>query len=374
MSKVAFFLNSLNFGGAEQYVYCLAKQHLKHSDENSTVIVSKGGVKSAELKGVSQNVIDIPMIRIGVNKISDLGFKQRLFVKLFFILKYFYLIRLYFSLKDADLIISQHGFPTLVADFVSKKLGIKHVNLVHHIISNEYTDIYDSFNIKIDKFIAVSEEVRYFLENEKSISPEKIAVIHNPIDSTLTKCCESTPCKEITLISHLHKDKAASVESFCELTKKFDSDYNFSICGDYNNEYGKKIVSLYKDVINFRGALNSDELKQHISKCSIIIGVGRSAIEGAINGCNVIIAGHVKGPNGGNYAGYMSLNNIDELSFFNYSGRNATEVTTPDKLYQDIIFLEKNEINNEDLVHVLKKKHDPSIVYQKFLEQLKELG
>jgi glycosyltransferase involved in cell wall biosynthesis len=373
VSKLVFLLNSINHGGAEQYVYNLSKTHLESHSDNTSVIVSKGGVKKDALDSGRQKIINVPMVRIGVNKLAQLNIKQQLFIYFFPIIKYFYLIRLYRTLKNCDGIISQHGFPTIVASYLSKRLGVKHINVVHHVIPNEYTDIYNHFKVSPDKYIAVSDEVKSFLVKEKDISAHDIEIIYNPIDFNANSELGIVTDKSVTLISHVHEDKADSVEAFCELYRVLGGEYELSICGDFHNSYGLKIYNKYHNFVNFTGALSSDDLRQFISKSSIIVGVGRSALEGAINLKSVIISGHVKGPNGGNYAGLMSSDNLDELSYYNYSGRNARLNSSVSKLKEDILSVEAVNGDHSLLVEMLKSKHHPTIVYEKFIRVINNI-
>ncbi|MEH0690590.1 glycosyltransferase [Vibrio cholerae] len=367
MSKWSFFLNTINFGGAEQYVYEIAKQHLNANESNTSNIVSKGGVKSDELKSVRQSIVSLPMIRIGKDSIKELSWKQQLFLKLFPITKWLYYLLLKNKIKGSEVIISQHGFPTILADFISKKLRIKHINIVHHVIPNEYTRIYNDFDVKPENYVAVSEEVKEYLISSHNINPADISVIMNPI-ALSTRCSNSQDKISISMISHVHADKKQSVISFCDLSlnPKY-SEYRFNLAGDYNNDVGREIHEIYHNSVHFVGPLASKNYEDFICNSKLVVAVGRSAIEPAIRGVPVIICGHVPGKFGGNYGGVISKNNLSELSAYNYSGRNSSDCTSTQLLENSIDEIINSAVEHDDeLLELLQSKHSPDKVYRQF--------
>ena len=67
-----------------------------------------------------------------------------------------------------------------------------------------------------------------------------------------------------------------------------------------------------------------------LAKSYMVLGVGRSAFEGMAFGKPTIIVGD----NG--YAGVVSPDEIEEIAYFNFSGRNNKSMVSPEKLTNEI--------------------------------------
>lgn len=363
--KCVFFINTLNRGGSEQYVYSLAKQ-FKQEKNAEIIFISSNGVMVDHLRECGYKVILVPFVGINTNTISDLPRKHRIFYKNWFWLKFFYKTYLGKYIKGADFFLSQQGYPTIVASSLSKT--IPHINIVHHILPNEYTDIYEAVNVKPSKFVAVSEEVRDFLVSKGIHDSE---VIQNPIDIPYLDECELRNDKRnnIVLLSHVHEEKRSTIESFLGFVEDADTDkYGFTVIGDTSSEYGRDISDKFKHVVNFTGSLTRDELLSELNRADCVIAVGRSALEALLLRKRVIMAGHIIGKNGGNFGGLLTSENISEAAYYNYSGRHAKEITSKDRI---AICIQKSQSISTDeiekIVGELESKHLPNIVMEKFL-------
>ncbi|ENY6784428.1 MULTISPECIES: glycosyltransferase [unclassified Providencia] len=371
--NILFFLNKIGSGGSEQYLYLLAKHALKNN--NKVTFISNGGNKKEYLEDIGAKVINLPMITIGKDNISDLSIKQRIFLKFYLLIKYLYIFYLYISIGKPDVIISQHGFPTIIAQHVANFFKIKNYNLVHHILPNEYTDIYKQLSLEPYIHIAVSEEIRDFLY-AKNI--KNCYVLPNPIDFDLITPIfldaknKNFTKKNITIVSHIHEDKAENLLAISAISKmpRF-LDCKFNICGDFNNEWGYDYYNKNNGNLNFLGNLSTLDLYKMISSSDVILGVGRCAMESLALGKNTIISGHVRGVNGGNYSGVVKPEMLDRIAYYNYSGRSESLVVSIDKLEKDIASLIYEKIDNKAIVDYIKNKHDSEVIYNTLVDIIK---
>ncbi|QUJ68207.1 glycosyltransferase [Photobacterium sp. GJ3] len=363
--KCVFFINTINRGGSEQYVYSLAKQ-LKEKKSAEIVIISSNGVMAEFLRECGYKVVLIPFVGINADRVSDLPIKHRLFYRNWFWLKFFYRAYLGQYVKGADFFISQQGYPTIVASALLR--AVPHINIVHHILPNEYTSIYNELNINPNKFVAVSEEVRDFLASKGVYNSE---VIQNPIDIPNLAQDEISESKKhnIVLLSHLHEEKRSTIESFLGFVEKADiEEYSFTVIGDISSAYASEIYTRYNHIVRFTGSLARDELLIELNHADCVIAVGRSALEALLLKKKVIMAGHIIGKNGGNFGGLLTSENITEAAYYNYSGRHAKDITSKDKIascIQESQIISPNEI--EIIVRELESRHLPNIVMNKFL-------
>ncbi|MDP5033260.1 glycosyltransferase, partial [Paraglaciecola sp.] len=173
---ICFFLNSVNFGGSEQYLYSLSENFIK--DGVKVTFISSGGKMERKLIESGAEILNIPIVGIFKDKIAELPFKHRLVLNNWWFFGPLYGFFLNKKLKNVDTIICQHGFPSILASDFSRKNNCKLVNIVHHLLPNEYTDIYNQLNVKPDVFVAISQEIKDFLTNQKFVKNNLI--ISNP--------------------------------------------------------------------------------------------------------------------------------------------------------------------------------------------------
>jgi UDP-N-acetylglucosamine:LPS N-acetylglucosamine transferase len=103
-----------------------------------------------------------------------------------------------------------------------------------------------------------------------------------------------------------------------------------------NIKFSKKIISLTGPVVNAYKLLKN---------ASLVIGVGRSAFEGMIFNKPTIIVGE----NG--FAGIVSKETVNDIAYYNFSGRNEKQNVSLEKLVQAI----KRLIENEEYSNIIGK-------------------
>jgi len=376
--KIAYFLNVMSYGGSEVYTRIISNE-LQKMDHKITIFAKLGKAVN-ELQELKIDFYPAKFFGIKANSIREINYSNSLKTMLARMLlknykvsfKIFYWkLERNFRRGNYNLIICQQPLPSILAAFLSKEYKVPIINVVHHIIPNEYSDIYKELGVDFDHYIAISNEIRNFLIGQKLIPQDKISVVMNPfyvypevIKKNLEEERKKTH-KKIVLISHIHKDKWKSVEDFVRsalyIKKDVIHNIEFNIYGDIAD--GVK-VQFYKLIDEINNGLHSKKIlykglsrniDEVIDRSSVIVGMARSAIEAATRGKIVIISGHFVGEKGGNYGGILNLENFSELSYNNFSGRNSKIKANPLVLAEDI----------ERTLDILKSDD-----YEKFIMQL----
>lgn len=220
---------------------------------------------------------------------------------------------------------------------------------------------------QVDKFIAINEYQKVVFTKQTGLNEKDIVVIPNSIDCekfSLTKLADERIKKEleklgfdfhaskIAHIGSLNANKMSSIEGIINATPKIVEKFphtqvlivgggeGFSQVAELakraNQELGRQVVIM-------TGFVKNDDMPKMIGVADIVIGVGRAALEAMACGKPVIVAGTSIGPFGGNYGGIAGQSNVCELAAHNFSGRNSTEKTMPEKMAEDCIRLLEDE-------------------------------
>lgn len=359
--KIWYFLNTLDRGGSEVYAKVLGDELEKLN--HSIKYFSMPGKISSSLPKKKYIKTKIFYIDDRVVTIKD-QIKKQILKKRNLIFPILY--KEIFKLERPDIIITQHPYPSVLASYISKKYNIKVLNIVHHILPNEYSEIYNELGIKFDKYLAVSEEIQEFLRKEKKL--EEVEYVLNPVEVNFKNYeLKNKKKKQVTLISHIHKDKWKSVENFILSSLENSEKIIYKLYGklgeDIKEEFYKllKQVNFEKERVLYCG--ETEEVLKVIKESDIVVGVGRSAIEAAAQGRLVIISGHLKGREGGNFGGLLTAQTFKELAYNNFTGRNSNIVANPKILSDEIIKAIKilENKNFEIIINNLKNKITESI-------------
>jgi len=371
--KIAMFFHGMNYGGSTVYLHIIGKELIKRGYE--VTAICGGGERKEEFLNDGFRFINLSMVSIIENSLHDMPLKKR--IK--FIIKFFYyklFSKIIFSrLKNYNILLCQQPFPSIVANIVSKNYNIPLINIVHHIISNEYTDIYGELNLQFDNYLAVSYEIQDMLETK---GHNVIGVLENPIIFPQLKSIQNEQKDNyvVTLIGHIIDNKKDSVERFINAAVKLCEKRNniiFQLAGPYNNPVGNKIFEdfrrrypqLSKQVL-FLGLI--ENINTVIDESDVVIGVGRSALEALAMNKQVILSGHVIGQNGGNYAGTVTKENFEKLLYNNFSGRSESLLGNCDLLVKDI---EISLINSpEDIYNISKARLDHMEITNKLIKYI----
>jgi glycosyltransferase involved in cell wall biosynthesis len=149
----------------------------------------------------------------------------------------------------------------------------------------------------VQQFVAVSEEVKDLLKSEYNLDS---IIVRNFIDTKHFKPGKfNAKPKQILFNSNYHRSTDPEVLVIKEVAK----------------HYGAKLMAIGE---NFS---TSQDLMDQIKHTDIVIGMGRSVLEGLSAGKMGIVIGRW------GMAGVIHPGNLEEIRQFNFSGRNASEVT-----------------------------------------------
>ncbi len=193
------------------------------------------------------------------------------------------------------------------------------------------------------------------------IDGKKIVIIPNsvdlnrfhPIDAKELYAYEQklnidSKAKKIVCVSRLSPEKLNLITSTINAMLKISQNIPYAqaiIVGngssfDYVSELSRRInKQLNREAIIMTGAIDGDDMQIVLNLADVVIGVGQVPVEAMACGKPAIIAGHVVGPFDGNFGGIVTKENVDALKDHNFSGRNSTKKTNPDRIAEAVIKL-----------------------------------
>jgi len=226
------------------------------------------------------------------------------------------------------------------------------------------------------------------------INREKILVIPNPINleefSATTYINDlheyekginlDRNTKKVVYVSRLNNDKLiaiiSTIKAASKIVQKIPNTQIILVgdgpCFDYvkmltektNKHLNRKVVIMTGAIKDVRG------MAVIMNLADVAVGVARVALEAMACGKPVIIADSILGPLGGNFGGIVTEENVTRLKGYNFSGRNTSERTTPDRIAGAVIKLLTNNKYRQSIGdfgrRFVKKEYDA----QKIAEQL----
>lgn len=150
-------------------------------------------------------------------------------------------------------------------------------------------------NSKVDKYVAVSDEVQAFLKQAYEIESD---IVRNSVDIKLFSKKSSkikNPPKQILVNSNYSLADDPDIQIVKEVAKHFEA----------------RLIAIGQ---NFTQTF---DLEKHIRKSDIVVGMGRSVLEGMAAGKLAIVHGRW------GTGGVVHEGNIEDIRRFNFSGRNS---------------------------------------------------
>jgi len=165
--NIALAINSLDKGGLEEVVYTLAAQFDKRSFRPMVACAQKGGflTKEALKRGLDVKAFE------GDTKAYESFLKQ----------------------EDICLVNSHY---TEFGTELTKKLGIPHISTIHNAyvwFDKAQRKHFMEQDRNVDHYIAVSSSVKKYLTDVLNISPERVTVIPNGVDTVLLNLLSQVP-------------------------------------------------------------------------------------------------------------------------------------------------------------------------------------
>ncbi|MCX5726457.1 MAG: glycosyltransferase [Candidatus Saganbacteria bacterium] len=208
-----------------------------------------------------------------------------------------------FKNEKFDIIHAQHNETAISVRSVFKRTPM--VFMVHGTIPKLEQP---PLNLRILKFIAISEGVKRHLTGEYSIPPEKIQIVRNFIDAKRFSCKKQVNdrSENLLVLSNRYTEKIRDViEKACE-------DFKIKIAH----------VGLPENP--------AENVEDHINNADIVVTHGRGALESMACERNVIVYGIYGGD------GFIDETNFYELRKNNFSGRRYRKEYTPDDLKSEL--------------------------------------
>lgn len=243
---------------------------------------------------------------------------------------------------------------------------------------------------RFQRLIAFSEEYKNVMIDKFGWEKEKIVVVRNRIDfkenmlekqEDIHKFGFIKEHRKIMLVSRFSGEKVKAVEYVLEAAEDIltimpnldliligygECYEKIMLCArQINKKIGRNGVILTGPVINANLYLRYGD---------IIIGVGRSAFEGMFWKKSTIIVGE----NG--FAGVVEKNTVEELGYYNFSGRNVKEFVKPVELRRIILkiledkeyALRTGEFGREYLEHELDILQGVEKIERVYMDTLQE--
>ena len=200
---------------------------------------------------------------------------------------------------------------------------------------------------KFQKLIVFSKEYKEVMINKFSWDEKDVVIIKNRINfkeeikDNVGLCCDfpfTSQHKKIIMITRISGGKIRAIEYVFKATERLlslRSDVDLILIGD--GQSYEKISRLAKEINNKMGregifltgaVINANSLLRY---GDIVIGVGRSAFEGMFWSKPTIIVGE----NG--FAGVIEEETVEELEYYNFSGRNV-EMSGDCKKLENVIW------------------------------------
>lgn len=221
--------------------------------------------------------------------------------------------------KNYDCILAQHSIPALLIRSIFQNTPMIHIS--HGILpKNSFLEFPSSIDVNIQKYIAVSEEVRDNLLKNFAVPREKIKIIRNFVDTRrfFPKTKINNYPKRILLISNkIDKESYTIIKKACRI-----------------NHAKLTVIGFNKSTIDIENYINNSDL---------VISLGRGILEAMSCGRAALVFDCKKGD------GIITANNIDEIKRNNFSGRMYNISFNETSLDKEIAKYNKNmgEVNRK---------------------------
>ncbi|RKY72372.1 MAG: hypothetical protein DRP97_00745 [Candidatus Latescibacterota bacterium] len=357
--NIMISINRMSTGGSATYVISLANE-LKQRGHRVTV-VSTGGVLVEELTKSGIKHCTVKMLLYGSASSEPVTNGARYLASIIssWIIRPWRVLRFFISViqfikiikcKNINVIHSNQPGPTLITYLASQITRVPFVTTVHGTLRTEFPPIGLRFiRKKFRKIIVISDEIKEHLIMNYQIDARKIAVIYNGIDlkkfySDVNMTGLNTGnLTNLKRVAHIGGSGGGGLTSMLKavpiiaqkvpdvevVIPSADGEINI-LARKINQEFDREVVKIMRPTKDIIDIINSSE---------VVVAIGRSALEAMACGKPVVIAGRRTGPFGGSFGGIISKDNVPEIKKYNFSGRNSSEVTSPENIAEAIIKL-----------------------------------
>lgn len=276
--KILMLVASLDVGGAETHLFELCRTLV--SLGNVVTVASNGGRLCEELKGFCVNCVKIPL---DSKRPHSLLFS-------------YIALRKLIKKEGFDIVHAHSRIAALVGSAAAKKEKKCFVTTVHANFRD--TPLLNRFTRWGYRSIAVSEDLAAYLCEHYSITPERISVIPNGIDTDRFKPREKEG-KGILFVSRLDADSSDAAYSLCRIAHRLADRHKgitVRICGG-GSEYHR--LSIMADKINLELGYHcisllggGRDIAAELDGSKVFVGVSRCALEAMSSGVPTFLAGN----------------------------------------------------------------------------------
>lgn len=302
--KILIATDSMDIGGAETHVFTLINELKKN---HTVTLISAGGVFEKSLNKSGLRCVWAPL-----NKRDAISIRKSIKI-------------LKEEMERADIVHTHTRFTS----FLAKKIRGK--NTFPKIVTTAHLNFpifpFGALAFWGDATLAVSEDIRLYLEEKYNIKKERIRLTKNSIDTAVYK--RATLGKK--LIIHTSRIDTGRAKTAFLLTQVAETllvdhrEWRIMIVGDGNlfSKLSKKVKAVNK-ALGFEGIILTGargDIPTLLGYASIFVGVSRSALEGMACGLPTVICGDE------GYGGIVDNDNFDLLSYSNFCAREMVEPT-----------------------------------------------
>lgn len=305
--NILLLIDSLGLGGAETHVYDLARElsQLGHS----VSVASAGGALARQLKKCGVRHIKIRFFTRGVILGVHDYFRLRSLVKQ----------------EKFDIIHAHSRRAALIGERIAHRARVCFVTTAHAKFSVSPIKKYMS---RWGYYVsAVSEDIATYLSEEYGISPKRIKIIPNGVDTAHflpdDEARESGE-RRIVFVSRLDADCSAAAYALCRMGERLSLRYGkikIMIVGGGSEYPSLSLLAAHMNrilgypAIELCGGLS--DVRWVLRGADAFVGVSRAAIEAMSMGINTVLAGNE------GFFGMVTPENIKKAAEDNFCGRKS---------------------------------------------------
>lgn len=266
--------------------------------------------------------------------------------------------------------------------FASRRFGLA---LAEHLdvpivltFHGKYTDDLARYIDKLSAVLTVSSGVRDYLLGETPLGPEKYHVVPNVPDTgffhpVLEKPERDEKSLSVALVSRLDRDKNFILDVFSDAVeygaKYYSGKLNWVVVGDgtQTESFRARVEALLGDnVINFRGWLEGDALREAYYSSDFVFAPGRCALEAMSCGVPTIAVGSKS------YCGLVSAHTWQQGVYSNFGGvGNQHQDYKPEMMHRDMDSLVASKCYRAGLgafgIKIIQQFFDSQEVHERLL-------
>lgn len=367
--NILYVNNDMSVSGSPKAI--LTELKLLKGKGHNVYVVSRGGPLVTELQslGISHFELELPIMGYSIiSKTNKLPWREKLHhikqhVKNGRIFKSIFRLNKIVINNDIHIIQAHQPGPALVSYYVAKKHKLPYILRVQHIVKNEFpTLFYEKVVRYAFKVSVITPEIKQHLVDIYNVDSKDIAVIPTAVEMKANSSNQESVFNRgnfhILSVTTLGSAKyRAVIELIKAVTLLMEDGIScvLKIVGDgpHRVDIEKLISSLdakHRKNIILLGQQHSVE--KYFKETDVVVGVGRVAMESLYFGKPLLCCSHFS------YGGIFDESNAEEVSYYNFSGRNFLEKSLDERqIYNDLKKLSKSSVEEIEKMSIFNKKY-----------------